>query len=149
MQLTVFPALNEDISSGWVWVPSLMEGSRLSVKITNLANERSIYCEVLQIDKNFIARYNQPPRNDIDKPDQSIVMCQWYRHKLGIQSGECVDLKISLIEFCPYGYIRGCLDHPQLINRVAVWLGLLGVFLALPSLFRDFFNLFAFLKACL
>ena len=133
MLLTVFASLNEDVSSGWVWVPAIKEGARPTVKITNLINKKSIYCEVLQIDSNFTARYNEPPRKAINNPNQSVVMCAWYRGKLGVRSGESTDLEITLIKRCPDGYIKACLQHPQLTNRVAVWLGLVGVLLAIIS----------------
>ena len=87
------------------------------------------YCEALQIDKNFLSLYNQSPRITIHNTQTALVINSWYRAALGglsTQSEVTLNIKHSN---CWWGKFKACTDHPQIIVRVAAWLGAIGLFL--------------------
>jgi len=139
--LRVFPALRDDMSQGWVWLDKDGLAARSIVCITNRANGKTVYCEALKIDRNFLDEYNQPPRFSITDPKNSIVIGYWYRWKLGeiaTQADHEFDVRPS--NGC-WGKFRACAQHPQIVVRIAIWLalcsvvlGLLGVALGIISL---------------
>jgi hypothetical protein len=129
--MRIFAALREDIQQGWVWLQSPTLPARSIVKITNPSNGKSIYCEALQIDKNFLDFYNQPKRITISDPQNTLVISGWYRAALGDLFTKsdvhlCVKPSNSL-----WGKFKACIHHPQIIVRVAAWLGLVSVLLGL------------------
>lgn len=132
--MKLFAALREDTQQGWVWMRNANLPSRSIVRITNPANGRAIYCEALQIDSNFLMTYNQPPRIHISNPENVLVINGWYRAALGgLSSQSEIPLDIK-----PYnswwGKFQACTDHPQVIVRVASWLGAIGLFLGIVGL---------------
>ena len=127
--MKLFAALPEDVHQGWVWLQDPNLSARSIIKITNPENEKSFYCEALQIDANFRAIYNQLPRSTINNPLSAIVINGWYRARLG---GLATQEDVSLtIEPCNslYGRFMACIHHPQAVVRVAAWLGLISIFL--------------------
>ncbi len=125
--MKVYAALRDDVGEGHVWFqrPGLPE--RCVVKITNKG--RSVYCEALQIEKNFLEAYNQSPRVTIDNPASSIVMSYWYRaHLGGLETQKSYPLTVKVAKPL-WGQLRACMQHPHLVVRVAVWLGILSVVL--------------------
>ncbi|WP_224982948.1 hypothetical protein [Geomonas agri] len=124
--MRVFASLKNDINEGHVWL--LKEGllPRSVVKVINTKNGKAIYCEALQIDNNFLREYNKQPRFIIDDPVNSIVMNSWFRAKLDIfNTQENYDISVVATNSCKFK-IRAGIDHPQLVVRVAVWLGIVG-----------------------
>ena len=75
--------LDDDISEGFVWLKRTGLAPRSVVKITNPDGGRSVFCEALQLEDNFLREYNQAPRLNIEKPESSIIMSAWYRARLG------------------------------------------------------------------
>lgn len=129
--MKLFAALREDTQQGWVWLKDGSLPARSVVKIKNQASGKVIYCEALQIDKNFLEAYNQSPRIPINNPQDSIVISGWYRAALGgLSTKSHVQLSIKPINSW-WGKFRACTYHPQTVVRVAVWLGLISVFLGL------------------
>ena len=118
-QLKIYAALEADISNGTVWLKQNSLPARCIVKIANETNDRTVYCEALQFDENFLARYNAPTgnRRKIDDPDSSIVMGYWYRARLGdLNTSKTYSLLVK--KAAPYwGDVWACLHHPQLIVR--------------------------------
>ena len=58
----IFAALHDDVSAGNVWITQdsgCKSGKRQIAKITNPTNKNTIYCECLQIDNNFLEKYNE------------------------------------------------------------------------------------------
>ena len=55
--MRIFASLREDAQQGWVWLQNSNFPARSIVKITNPKNKKSIYCESLQIDNNFLRLY--------------------------------------------------------------------------------------------
>lgn len=141
--LELFAALYEDVQNGVVWFnatdPKLT--SRSVVRITNPSTGKSIYCEALSVDHNFVDRYNSRfKRNYTESPstfstpklmvgEPAIVMSEWYRRKLGIQYREGkVSLEIDCpSRWCAFAKLRACCAHPQTVVRVATWLGVTSV----------------------
>lgn len=134
MKKTIYAALNEDAHQGWVWLQDASLPLRAIVKITSTDTGRSVHCECLQIDDNFLKRYNNEPRIPIHLPSDALVMGEWYRASLGVVSTRSVT-EISL-HVCktPLGQMRACTQHPQIVVRVAAWLGILGLLLGLVGL---------------
>jgi hypothetical protein len=130
MTYSIYAALHEDINSGWVWVGGLP--GRTVVCITNSQNGKRVYCEALAIDENFQRFYNRDGRVPIRKPSSSIVLNDWYRQRLGgLDTKVNHELAISVEEHW-LGRVRSCLDHPQIVvrlaTRLALWSVALGVF---------------------
>lgn len=129
--MKLFAALREDTQQGLVWLQNASLSARSIVKITNSENGKSVYCEALQIEKNFLSAYNQSPRISITKPQATLVISGWYRAALGDLSTQAdIPLKIKPSN-CWWGKFKACTDHPQIIVRVAAWLGAIGLFLGI------------------
>jgi len=129
----IYPSLAEHIGEGFVWLQQPGLPARRIVKITRGDSRRSVFCEGLQLDRNFLHRYNQSPRSPIEKPDSSIVMSAWYREGLGgLETQREYPLEIAVANSI-YGQIRAGLGHPEVVVRVAVKLGILSVALGVVS----------------
>ena len=129
--MQIFASTSEDAQQGWVWLQKPDLPARSIVKLTCIDTRKSIYCEALQIDTNYLNSYNQPPRLNITNPTQAIVINAWHRAKLGgIHTQTDVKLDVKAANSL-WGKIRACIDHPQIAIRAAIWLGLLSVALGL------------------
>lgn len=125
--MRIYASLDDDIGEGFVWLRKAGLPARGIVKITHTDSGRSLFCEALQFEDNFLQKYNQSPRFTIDNPESSVVMNGWYRARLGgLQTQREYPLDIAQADSWR-GKIRACMDHPQVVVRVAVWLGLLSV----------------------
>lgn len=137
----VFASTVEEAQQGWVWLESSSLPPRSIVKLTNTALGKSVYCEALQIDENFISHYNKPHRINITSPASSIVMNGWYRSKLGNLAKQ----SIAQITVKPandhWGRFMACTHHPQVVVRVAAWLGLISVTLGVIGVLLGVFSL--------
>lgn len=132
--MKLFAALREDTQQGWVWLKDQNLPTRSIIKINNPANGKVVYCEALQIDNNFLNVYNTPPRKTISNPENVMVINGWYRSKLGgLDTQSEVDLNIKPSN-CWWGKLKACTDHPQVVVRVAAWLGAIGLFLGILGL---------------
>jgi hypothetical protein len=115
------------MNESWVWLKDPQLPPRAVVRIKSQSTGKSVHCEALQIDENFIAEYNNSPRSFIRDSNDVIVLSQWYRARLGgIQPGEDHDLEVIHVGSA-MGQLRACLGHPQQVVRLATWLGLLSV----------------------
>lgn len=132
--MRLFAALHDDAHQGWVWLQNSSLPPRCVVKIKNLENGRSVYCEALQIDQNFIKQYNRPPRLTIKDPSQALVIGAWFRAGLGgINLQTDTSLKVSPCNTW-LGRFRACTGHPQVVVRLAAWLGGIGFVLGVVGL---------------
>ncbi len=131
----IYATQREHVSDGFVWLKESDLPSRCIVRIKNPATRKVVYCEALQIEENFLRGYNKPPRRSIgpSEMDRALVMGRWFRWRLG-------DLKTKTeyllqIESCNgwWGKFRACTHHPQVVVRVAVWLGMVSVALGIVS----------------
>lgn len=101
------------------------------MKIKNPDNGKTVYCESLQIDANFLSAYNQFPRIAISSPKDALEIGGWYRAALGgLPTQSNVQLEIKSCNSW-WGKFKACTDHPQTVVRVAAWLGLISVGLGL------------------
>ena len=131
--MKIFAALQDDMHQGWVWLQDPQLPTRCVVKITNPANRRSIYCEALQIERNFLAEYNQARRISISNPASAIVMGHWFRAGLGgLESQSEVPLIVTRA-WPLWGHLKACMQHPQIVVRIATWLGLAGLLLGVTG----------------
>jgi hypothetical protein len=90
----LFAALKEDIAEGFVWFKHDGPRARCVVKITytNNGRRRAVFCEALQLEKNFLRHYNQEHRIEITEGDDEsnaspMVINHWYRAHLGQPEG--------------------------------------------------------------
>lgn len=134
MQYQIFAALRDDAHQGWVWLQDASLPARCVVKITNQANGRSIYCEALQFEQNFLTAYNKPPRFTIKDTGSSLVIGAWFRAGLGdLKTESEVSLSIKRCS-SSWGQFKACTHHPQIVVRLAIWLGGIGLVLGLFGL---------------
>lgn len=132
--MKIFAAREEDAHQGWVWLENDSLPARSVIKIRNSQNRRTVYCEAMQIDKNFLKQYNQAPRHTIEDHSNALVIGAWYRAGLGIlQSQTEVSLKISACNSW-WGQFKACTGHPQVVVRLAAWLGGIGLALGILGL---------------
>ena len=125
--MKIYASLDDHIGEGFVWLQISGLPARCVVKIINSVTKQAVFCEALQFEENFLQRYNQPPRYTIEDPRSSIVMSGRYRTRLGaLQTQREYALEVTEAESW-YGKIRACVHHPQIVVRVAVWLGLISV----------------------
>lgn len=137
MKLIVFASLSEDINNGWVWLPEAFIPKRIVVKVQNLDNKKCVYCEALPIGNNFVKRYNNADGTyKIEDPNSCIVLNEWYREKLGIDSTQIEQkFKVTLADN-PFGHFRASFSHPQIVVRLAMELALIGLILGIISLWK-------------
>jgi hypothetical protein len=141
----VLAAMHADMNEGWVWLTGSAFVPRSIVKITNKANNKSVFCEHLEIDDNFINEYNQRPRVYIDPNEETAVINAWYRKRLGgIATKTRHDLQIVEANGW-WRRFRANTGHPQAVVRLATWLaaisvalGVIGVGLGVFSIYLAF-----------
>ena len=134
----VLAATRVDMNEGWVWLTNKEFPPRSVIKVTNKTNNKSIYCEALEIDENFIKEYNQPPRIDIDANEDTIVINGWYRSRLGkIVTKQKHDLHVEKSNSLK-GKLMATIGHPQVVVRLATWLAVISVGLGLVSMILAF-----------
>lgn len=134
MPYKVYASLHEDISSGWVWIGGFEGSQRSIVKITNEKNKKAIFCEALKIDENFLKKYKEGNTANIETIGNTLVANEWYRNKLDITSTQ-EDIALTIKSTNQFiGRFRASIQHPQIIVRLAIWLGFISVFLGLISI---------------
>ncbi|GAA5072274.1 hypothetical protein [Lysobacter panacisoli] len=132
--MRIFAALGDDAHQGWVWLQDPTLPPRCVVKITNLATRKSVHCEALQMDVSFLQGYNQSPRITINDPASSLVIGAWYRAGLGGLSTQ-TDVRLKIVaKNSWFGQFRACVGHPQVVVRLAAWLGGVGFALGVIGL---------------
>lgn len=129
MKYRVYPALENDVDSSRIWIGGSLLDVRSVVCIVNIKTQRKVYCEGLKLDKNYLNKYLAADTNKIVDSTIAVCMSLWYRKKLGIE-GSNVDAELEIeVSNSWIGRIWSCLVHPQVVVRVAVLLGLLGLLL--------------------
>ncbi|MHA2030598.1 MAG: hypothetical protein ACXAC2_14720 [Candidatus Kariarchaeaceae archaeon] len=130
----VLASLRSEMNEGWVWLNNMDLEPRSIVKITNRTNGKKIYCECLEIDKNFLKEYNQPYRITINDTDKVIVINEWYRKQLGgLNTKQEYDLEIRAANNM-WGRLWTNFYHPQVVVRLATKLAILSVILGVVSI---------------
>jgi len=130
----VLASTRMDMNEGWVWLSGHDFAPRSIIEIKNNSNGAVVYCEALEIDDNFMQEYNQAPRISITRDENTIVMNGWYRSRLGgIETKKYHDLKVSEANGL-WGRFRASTGHPQVVVRLATWLGVISVALGIVSI---------------
>jgi hypothetical protein len=135
--MQIFAAREQDAHQGWIWLQNPNFLDRCVVKITNPANRRSVYCEVCQIEDNFLRKYNQRPRIIITNPASTIVIGGWYRARLGgLQTQTDVVLEVRSCRRPRrwWWQFNACVGHPQTVVRMAAWMGGIGLVVGIIGL---------------
>lgn len=131
MQYKVLAALKDDMNQGWVWISHPQILSRSIVEIKNKGNGKSVYCEALQIDENYKFAYKNGWTCELPKSEAVITVNAWYRNKLKLtQTNQDYELGVSA-ENHLYGKLMANFQHPQVVVRVAMWLGCISVALGI------------------
>jgi len=134
MIFKIYPALHEDINSGWVWLGKRECSQRAVVKIKNRVAKKSIYCEALEIDGNFVKKYKEKTGKLIDSPENVLIINEWYRKRLGnLELKQEYDLEIYYEVDFP-GRVRAVMQHPQEAIRIASWLALASILIGVFGL---------------
>ncbi len=134
----VLASTRTDMNEGWVWLSNHGYAPRSIIKIKNNSNGAVVYCEALEIDDNFSKEYNQPPRLNIDPTEKTIIINGWYRKHLGgIATKESHDLEVWE-ENRLWGRFRASIGHPQVVVRLATWLGVISVALGILGIILAF-----------
>lgn len=131
--LKVFPALTDDVNQGWVWIRCPGISQREIVRIGNPSKDRCVYCEAIAIEPLFLEEYNKPAsllRGTIPDEGEVVVMNAWYRSRLGdIPAGSESELEVIVVTDEPSAQLFAALHHPQVVVRMATYLGIGGVVL--------------------
>jgi hypothetical protein len=134
MMYRVLVALVHDVTEGLVWANTEGLDPRSVIRIKNKLNGRKVYCECLEIDENFLEEYNKPPRVFLQRDNNTIVMSEWYRKKLGgLRTKEEYDLSIKRSNNW-WGQLCACLHHPQIVVRLAITIALMSACLRILSI---------------
>src|ERR1039457_6779326 len=118
----IYAAPTEDVNQGWVRLGNCGLPHRSVVRLSAHAISKHVYCEVLTLEDNFIANYNERERTvkiKIEELQSTLVVSEWYRKKLGdLKTKTESDIDVTPAN-CLWGQIRACLDHPQVVVRIA------------------------------
>jgi hypothetical protein len=145
----VYASMVDDANEGWVWLPlDISTPARSVIRIKNPSAKKSVCCEAHAIDRNFVMRYNDDPKDwrfrinvDLDKFDpvsgrlpaggveeSPIVLNSWYRDRLGgLQTRKPCELVVTKPRVL--GSYRASRRHPQVVVRMSALLGALGLVL--------------------
>lgn len=144
----LYAALHEDIAEGFVWLKIDGIPARCILRIVNPANNRSIFCEALRFEDNFLRRYKKCTGPQIGEEDLAsvLVIGYWYRERLGDRAKPLETYRTSQVDYPLrihifdrwysrwFGKLRACQQHPQVVVRFSIYLGLLSVCLGLVPL---------------
>ena len=130
MRYRIYSSLHDEIDAGWVWLGTPILPPRCIVKIRNPNSKKIVFCEALQIDSNFRRKYSESEdRIPIDEPTSSLVISCWYRKLLGdLPSKSEYELEILPADNL-WGRLRSCLQHPQVVVRLGIWLAMISAIL--------------------
>lgn len=143
-QYIVHTSLRDDRNEGWVWIRNRclkteLDGKRRIVRITAKPG-KSIFCEALWADDWYMKKWDKLWINTCTKvplPNENLAFISaWYRRRLGIRRGR----QSLTIKYCketprPFWWqLRACLDHPQVVVRLATVLAIIGIGLGLIAL---------------
>ncbi|HEV3275561.1 MAG TPA: hypothetical protein VG860_01990 [Terriglobia bacterium] len=149
---TIFAALSDQTNEGWVWFSNPALDTRTIVRLRHPQTGRVLFCESRKIDANFLTQYKQQTQ-EIEKPDEALVISEWYRDALGgfpttRMSGSQVKLEITPAQIPGWRSLRASCHHPDIAVRVGTRLGVLGAWLGLVSLVPALLELANLKRAC-
>jgi len=158
----VYHALHDDTDKGWVWFLNPAFTARMTLKIRNPSNGKSVYCEYRDIDEPFLTLYNERAHTrpidpegtyhageyfqirDSTKFEDILVISGWYRSALGIPGANTCSLDVRKPRSASWADLRAACQHPEpgvrVATRVAIlgtWLAVVGLLAALVEVLRD------------
>lgn len=127
MALLIFHAtLHSEIRTGDCWINDNLN-CRL-IRITNTANRRSVVVAYRHIDPNYRNHYNVQGSGRFPLTNQSVVLDDYYRQRLGVRTQQEVDIDIIPIGrhnlWANMGYLR---HHANDVVRITYLLGMVAV----------------------
>lgn len=142
MIFKIYASLYEDITAGWVWIGKRECIQRAVIKIKNKTAGKSIYCEALEIDGNFINKYREKTGKLIDSQERALIINEWYRKRLGnLEPQKEYDLEIKY-RIKLFGKIKAIMEHPQEAIRIASWLAFLSIVIGVLGLAMGLISIF-------
>jgi hypothetical protein len=129
---TIFAALYDEATEGWIWVPT---GQGFSsgdyIKINCLSTGKEIVSSCRIIDKYFLERYNKPHRNFIEDKKSALVMSLHYRKILEeIETGKDYEFEIVRLEGkLNLNKLKAFTQHPNNYVRIASLLAIMSIIL--------------------
>jgi hypothetical protein len=137
MMYLVRPALAEDIDAPYIWFSKLPCPSRRIVLIKNKSNGKSVWCEVILAQDNFIERYNRNARTKkVSSDTPFLVSNEWYRDHLGLAKHETATLELRAFPWLPL-FVAQALSsfrHPDNSVRLATDIALVSLLLGVIGL---------------
>jgi hypothetical protein len=132
IQGTVYAALHDESDKGWVWLPGVKSVRRKTVFLWYPEKRSAVYCEVREIDPNFVKVYaREHGKTEADYTlNDMIVISQWYRDALGIERTEMrvtIEVSESRAIWKWWADIRATSQHPDPVARLATRLGVIGL----------------------
>jgi hypothetical protein len=127
MEYVIYASLHEESNNGWIWLSRPQLGSRSLIRVKNLDNGMKVFCQLREIDDDFVALYNERPRTiplQNSNREKAAVISDWYRRGLGIPGTKAsVNLEVTPAYIPGWHAIRACCHHPDPVVRLATRLG--------------------------
>ncbi len=134
MTYELHTAIWDDIESGSIWISAPALTSRTIVHVRNTLNNQSLRCEVKMVDAYYLKRFSEQTGRTVDETSPQVFINAWYRKALGVTAREGpIELEI-VADDSLRGKVRACLQHPQVVVRIATILGLWSVALGVIGL---------------
>lgn len=139
----IFAELAENVTVGCIYIASPTLQPHTIARVRCQDTGKTIWCETMPLDANFLTRYNLPPRLSIKEPESAMVVGHWYRTRLGdISTQSEVEMTVEKKDAL-FGRFKASQMHPSNVVRMA-WvlavvscgLGLLGLILGVFGLLR-------------
>jgi ABC-type lipoprotein release transport system permease subunit len=126
----IHSALHSETRSGDCWTYDYFNSRLLS--ILNVNNNKEIIVSNRYIDKNFEFIYNNKPRNNLSKLENSLVLDSYYRKKLLINNNETVDLTITSVKSIRIDkQLKYLYQHPNDSIRISFWLAFIAIIITI------------------
>lgn len=130
MKYRIFASLSEDSLAGYIWSNDISIESNVYIVIENPHNKSRIKCFKRTIDDNFTRRYNDSGRCNLSDKEQSIIINEYFRKKLGIITQNEYELIIRKANIFDKLFLLH-LSHPdpnvQFANRATILSMILGL----------------------
>lgn len=136
---------DEDKNEGWVCIRNTglekeLDGQRRIIRVTTEEGKsKSIFCEALYADRWYMEKWIErwtKRRQKIPSASENLAFISlWYRNRLGIGIGHqslAIEYRDTPRPF--WWQVRACIDHPQVVVRLATLLAIIGLGLGILAL---------------
>lgn len=132
----IHAALHSETRTGDCWIPETFNNYNL-IRVKNNANNRSVIVSYRHIEDNFRTKYNESGTRRIPLRDNSIVLDDYYRQRLGVNTREEVDLDITPRKRSDFrASMRYLRQHANDVVRISFWLGFVAVIMGILPTFK-------------